>query len=947
MFTCKLFHRRVTGPGTRGILFALILGILVSAASLSPVIRTEAASGNMQITPIDYGHTGVWGDCTMLSSGGKNLLMDTYLRDKYDTLLDYLNDHHFYTFDMYLSHYHYDHMHQFTTILGDSRFNVGKVYLPDPGYLKTGAETSGYCRSFLNGYNAIVKAANSAGAKIIYLKKGSSFTVGNAKINILWGCSYKSSSYDAAYINNNSLVAKVTSGTVTYLTCGDIEKETESQILKSGINLSADIFKLSHHGGSTSNTAAFLKKVNPSFAFYNYLGDTPTSFGGGWVEPAINTLKKTCNIYSTRYNGMLTFTVKAGHISVAGERNMVSVNANIKDSAGNIVNVVNYQFNDALEHHLTAKMKETALSVSKTNAMTALPKRYGFTAKFIEFDDGVGYRNSDGSYSKNKFQKIDGETYYFNGDGYRVTGFLKVNGKTYCFDDEGRMLLRWKRVDGKKYLFDPVDGHMHTGWEWVEEKNGWYYLDPTKGYLLEGWRNIGGKRYYLTIDEFYAKTGWQTISGKRYYFDPKDAYLITGWLKLSGKTYYLAADGVMATGTRTIDGKKYTFNAKGELQGSAPASASSSAASPAAASGTSAAPSKIAWNSNSYTTAAVRNSWAKGTDTDMPLDYKTTRNTSFVNNMIAYATYFVGKVDYASSVTGNDPKELRMKRLKSGGKTDCSWFVYHVLHKYGLVEDFVHSYEWGNDPGAYPGGVNIGTDTSKASPGDVICTGKGTKGSDSHVAIYIGGGKVVECGTGKGVIISSCPKSVRQIVHFSCLPKSTGASYKASSSGYWHKVGKGYKFKVGSSYLKNRFQNIDGNIYYLDSNGYRATGWKTVQGKKYYFTSAGKMYLRWKRIDGKKYYFDPITGYMHVGFEWLADQKKWYYLSPTKGYLVEGWQKIDGYKYYFVPEKFFAKTGWSNIGGKKYYFAADGRMLTGKHVIGGKTYDFGTNGVLK
>ena len=336
MFTINLFHRRSTEPGIRGVLFALILGILVSAASLSPAIQTEAASGNMQITPIDYGHTGVWGDCTMLSSGGKNLLMDTYLRDKYDTLLDYLNDHHFYTFDMYLSHYHYDHMHQFTTILNDSRFHVGKVYLPDPGYLKAGAETSGYCRSFLNGYNAIVKAAGNAGAKIVYLKKGSTFTVGNAKVSILWGCSYKSSTYDASYINNNSLVAKVTSGTVTYLTCGDIEKETESQILKSGINLSADIFKLSHHGGSTSNTAAFLKKVNPSFAFHNWVGDSPSSFGGGWVDPAINALKKTCNIYSTRYNGMLTFTVKAGHISVAGERNMVSVNANIKDGSGKI-----------------------------------------------------------------------------------------------------------------------------------------------------------------------------------------------------------------------------------------------------------------------------------------------------------------------------------------------------------------------------------------------------------------------------------------------------------------------------------------------------------------------------------------------------------------------------------------------------------------------------------
>ena len=248
----------------RGLLPALLIGIFLSLASLTPSINAQAASGNMQITPIDYGHADVWGDCTMLSSGGKNLLMDTCLRDKYDTLINSLNDHPFFAFDLYLSHYHYDHMHQFTTIMYDSRFNVGKVYLPDPGYLKTGAAKNNYCKELLEGYNAIVKAAKDTGVSIVYLKKGSSFTVGNAKVSILWGCTYKSTAYDASYINNNSLVAKVTSGTASYLTCGDIEKETENQIIRSGINISADIFKFNHHGGNTSNTAAFVKKVNPS-----------------------------------------------------------------------------------------------------------------------------------------------------------------------------------------------------------------------------------------------------------------------------------------------------------------------------------------------------------------------------------------------------------------------------------------------------------------------------------------------------------------------------------------------------------------------------------------------------------------------------------------------------------------------------------------------------------
>ena len=928
---------------TRNLLTAL-LGVFLACTSVIPALPAKAASGNMQITPIDFGPAdGTWGDCTLVTSGGKTLLMDTCLHDKYDTLMNYLDDHHFYNFDIYLSHYHYDHMHQIPTIINDPRFHIGKVYLPDPAYVKKGAAKNDYCKDKLAGHDSIVRAANNNGVQIIYLRKGSSFSFGNATVRILWGCDYKSGSYNSNYINNNSLVAKVTSGSVSYLTCGDIEKETENQLVNSGVDIRADIFKMNHHGGNTSNTKAFVQKVNPSFAYYNWNGDSESSFAGGWVQTPVDNLKDFCNIYSSRYNGMITFSVKAGHISVAGERNMRTVIASIKDSSGNVVNRVAYQFNDALDYHITAAMKKTAATVTAANASTALPKRYKFTAKFVKTSEGYKYRNTDGSFITNKLQKIGSYTYYFDKNGVRQTGFKTINKKTYYFDKNGRMLLRWKRVNGKKYLFDPVDGHMHTGWEWVEEKNGWYYLHAKKGYLVEGWKTIGGKKYYFTKGTFKAKTGWQTISGKKYYFDTQNAYMITGWRTIGSKTCYFGKNGVMVTGKQTIGGKTYTFNNKGQLKGKAPRSAAAATTKFSSSD----AGSKIIWNSSSFVTSSVTNTWKTGKDKDLSHDHSTVRNTAFVNNMLSYATYFVGKIDYASSVTNNDPKGLRFKRLKSGGKTDCSWFVYHVLHKYGLVEDFVHSYEWGNKPSKYPGGVNIGTDVSKASPGDIICTGKGTKSNNSHVMLYLGNNRVVECAAGKGVIISKAPSSARQIVHFSCLPNNNSASFTKSSSGTWVKTSGGYKFRMGSSYLTNRFQNINGDIYYFNAKGLRVTGWKKIQGKKYYFTKEGKMYLRWKRINGKKYYFDPLTGYMHTGWEWVKEQKNWYYLSKTKGYLLEGWHTIDGQKYYFTPKDFYAKTGWQTISGKKYYFASDCHMLTGTATIGGKTYHFGADGALQ
>ena len=471
------------------------------------------------------------------------------------------------------------------------------------------------------------------------------------------------------------------------------------------------------------------------------------------------------------------------------------------------------------------------------------------------------------------------------------------------------MLLRWKRINGKKYLFDPVDGHMHTGWEWVSEKNAWYYLSPQTGYLLEGWLDQGGKRYYLAPVDFYAVTGWQFIGGKWYFFDTKNCDMKTGWLTDGGKTYYLASNGAMVTGKQSIGGRTYNFDSSGaligEVSGQTGAGTSGSGTSSGSASGGSSSGVSItpSWNYNIYTTSSHINSWYNGSDSDMPYDTSTKRNTAFVNTMIAYATYFVGKIDYASSVTGDDPTGLRYKRLKAGGKTDCSWYVYHVLYKFGLVGDeFIHSYEWGNDPSTYPGGVNIGTDVSKASPGDIICTGKGTSGSNSHVAIYIGGGKVVECAAGYGVIISSAPSTARQVVHFNCLPSNTAAPYKSASSGTWISSGSSWKFKVGGSYLTNCFQNIDGEIYYFDSNGLCAKGWKTIGGKKYYFNNDCQMLLRWKRIDGKKYYFDPVSGYMHTGWEWVAEKEAWYYLDPGTGVMVTGTRTIDGKTYTFASD---------------------------------------------
>ena len=157
-------------------------------------------------------------------------------------------------------------------------------------------------------------------------------------------------------------------------------------------------------------------------------------------------------------------------------------------------------------------------------------------------------------------------------------------------------------------------------------------------------------------------------------------------------------------------------------------------------------------------------------------------------DLVTYARKWIGKVPYKSSVTGNDPDNERSKPLAAGRGSDCSWFVFHCLEQFGLLEEFVHSYEWGTEPDKYPGGTNTGTDISKAVPGDILCYAYGAsknggerKGSNSHVAIYAGDGKQIECAAGAGGVVESGVdnKNLIQIVHFG-----TAASSSASYVNY-------------------------------------------------------------------------------------------------------------------------------------------------------------------
>jgi competence protein ComEC len=66
--------------------------------------------------------------------------------------------------------------------------------------------------------------------------------------------------------NNDSLVLKIETESASVLFTGDIEQESEGNLLYLGKWLKSDILKVPHHGSQTSSTEEFIRAVSPRIA---------------------------------------------------------------------------------------------------------------------------------------------------------------------------------------------------------------------------------------------------------------------------------------------------------------------------------------------------------------------------------------------------------------------------------------------------------------------------------------------------------------------------------------------------------------------------------------------------------------------------------------------------------------------------------------------------------
>lgn len=89
------------------------------------------------------------------------------------------------------------------------------------------------------------------------------------------------------------------------------------------------------------------------------------------------------------------------------------------------------------------------------------PKLDTVEAKWIKAKDGRWwYRHSDGSWTSNGWEKIDGKWYYFDKDGWMKTGWIQWKRRwCYCESSGACAYSKTLHIDGKDYVFGR-DGYM-------------------------------------------------------------------------------------------------------------------------------------------------------------------------------------------------------------------------------------------------------------------------------------------------------------------------------------------------------------------------------------------------------------------------------------------------------------------------------------------------------
>lgn len=238
----------------------IIIGLtLLLSSCIATYAKPSIDTGEVKVHYIDVGQ----GDSILIESGDNSMLIDAGENDKGNLVVSYIQNLGISKLDYVVAtHPHSDHIGGLDTVL-DS-INVENVILP-----KVEHTTKTY-EDFLD---AIIENDINAIQPIV----GTDYKLGEATFTVA-----APSSAEYEELNNYSVCIKLLYEDTSFLFVGDAEVLSEDEMLSCGVDISADVLKIGHHGSNSSTSTEFLNAVDPDYAVIcvgenNYGHPTPAT----------------------------------------------------------------------------------------------------------------------------------------------------------------------------------------------------------------------------------------------------------------------------------------------------------------------------------------------------------------------------------------------------------------------------------------------------------------------------------------------------------------------------------------------------------------------------------------------------------------------------------------------------------------------------------------------